>query len=110
MTPFVFYSLNRPDLSLHNELLFLRASARTLLNFHRLRVIISNQMYSLKVPLRVLVQSTGWVGRPGLNRVSSYFQREKLVKFLWRRFLILHAILYYFLLGETGRWTGQLLF
>jgi len=52
--------------ALHNELHFLRASARTLLNFHILLVINSYQilqeMYSLKGPLKVLVESTCWVG------------------------------------------------
>jgi hypothetical protein len=51
------------------------------------------EMYSLKVPLRVLVESTSWVGRSG--RVTSYFDRGKLFKisshnrFLFHRFLIL---------------------
>ena len=35
-------------------------------------------MYSLKVPLEVLVESTSRVGRSG--RVSFYFDRGKLVK------------------------------
>jgi hypothetical protein len=55
----VFYSVIRV---LQTEWRFLRASARTLLSFHGLRVTIAYQilqdMYALKVLLRVLVQST----------------------------------------------------
>ena len=56
--------------ALQNEWLFLRASALTLRNFYCLRVTVSYQiskeLYHLKVPLRVLVESTpGSAGRPG---------------------------------------------
>jgi hypothetical protein len=41
--------------------------------------IVSEKMNSLKVPLRVLVDSTSWVGRSG--RVTSYFHKGELVNF-----------------------------
>jgi hypothetical protein len=56
--------------------LFLRASARTLLNFHCLRVTISYPMirshgeYYHKVPLRELVESTSMV-----NPISTHYPR-----------------------------------
>jgi hypothetical protein len=52
-------------------------------------------MYFLKVPVRVLVESTSWVGRSG--RPSSYFDRGVKIsgQFLFHRFLIFDDILQY---------------
>ena len=61
--------------ALQNELLFLRASARTLLNFRCLRVPISSQISWKCTSSKSLLESTSWVGRSG--RVNSYIYRGK---------------------------------
>jgi hypothetical protein len=69
-------------------------SLRVTISYH-----VSYEIYSLKVPLRVLVASTSWVGR-SVGTVSIFMEGywsnfgNRNISFLFNRFLILGIALY----------------